>query len=44
MPNCAELRQRVMFMGKEMHNNQVLSDVKMDGAQVVQIFLRPMPK
>ena len=38
--SCEVGRQRVMFLGKELKNDQYLGDVDFDG-NVVQIFLRP---
>ena len=39
--SCESSRQRVMFLGKELKDDQNLGDVDFDG-NVVQIFLRPV--
>lgn len=41
VPNCIVKRQRVMFMGKELKDNQRLDDLKIDDTKVIQVFLRP---
>lgn len=39
---CPENRQRLIFLGKELKNNQqLLIDVGFDDVRVVQVFLRP---
>jgi len=40
IPPCAVERQRVMFVGKELKNHELLGDVGVDTQRVVQIFLR----
>ena len=44
IPVCEETRQRIMFMGRELQNAQLLGEVGVDESKVVQVFLRPMPK
>mmetsp|Transcript_38511 Transcript_38511/g.39196 ORF Transcript_38511/g.39196 Transcript_38511/m.39196 type:complete len:236 (+) Transcript_38511:156-863(+) len=41
IPICEESRQRIMFLGKELQNTQLLGDIGIDEARVVQVFLRP---
>ena len=41
VPNCIVKRQRIMFMGKELKDNQRLDDLKIDDTKVIQVFLRP---
>jgi len=41
VPNCIVRRQRIMFMGKELKDNQKLDDLKIDETKIVQVFLRP---
>jgi len=41
MPKIDEDRQRILFMGKELQNNQILSAVGFDEQKVVQVFMRP---
>lgn len=40
---CAEQRQRLIFLGKELKNAQYLADIGFDENRVVQVFLRPTP-
>lgn len=39
-PVCEESRQRIIFMGKELKNEQILGDVGLDESRVLQVFLR----
>lgn len=42
IPVCEDVRQRVMYMGKELKNNQILSQVGIaDETKVVQVFMKP---
>jgi hypothetical protein len=41
---CEPTRQRVIFMGRELQNAQLLGDLGVDESKVVQIFLRPQSK
>lgn len=41
IPFCDENRQRIMFMGKELKNNNLVSQAGMEDGRVVQVFLRP---
>jgi len=42
IPVCDDTRQRVMFMGKELKNNQTLQQVGIsDETKVVQVFMKP---
>lgn len=41
IPFCDETRQRIMFMGKELKNNNLVSQAGMEDGRVVQVFLRP---
>lgn len=43
IPICEENRQRIMFLGKELQNAQLLGEVGLDDSKVVQVFLRPTP-
>ena len=43
-PVCAVGRQRVMFLGKELRDSELLGTAKIDSTRVVQIFLRPQVK
>jgi hypothetical protein len=38
--SCEERRQRLIFMGKELKNGQILGDIGIDDVRVVQVFLR----
>lgn len=44
IPICEENRQRIMFLGKELQNAQLLGEVGLDDSKVVQVFLRPTPQ
>lgn len=41
IPFCDENRQRIMFMGKELKNSNLVSQAGMEDGRVVQVFLRP---
>lgn len=44
IPICDESRQRIMYMGRELSDAQVLGDIGFDESRVLQIFLRPAAK
>lgn len=39
-----EGKQRIIFMGRELQNGQILRDIGLDEQKVVQVFLRPTAK
>lgn len=39
-PLCDENLQRIIFMGRELQNTQILGEVGLDESRVVQVFLR----
>mmetsp|Transcript_15703 Transcript_15703/g.15049 ORF Transcript_15703/g.15049 Transcript_15703/m.15049 type:complete len:267 (-) Transcript_15703:87-887(-) len=43
IPQCDEIRQRIIFMGQELADAQLLGDVGVDESKVLQVFLRPLP-
>ncbi len=40
--SCEVDRQRVMFLGKELNDDQYLGNMDFEGSKVIQIFLRPV--
>jgi hypothetical protein len=44
MPPCEETQQRIMFMGKELQNQQTIKQAGIDDVKIVQVFLRPVKK
>jgi hypothetical protein len=44
LPVCPVERQRVMFVGKELKNTDILGNVGVDTVRIVQIFMRAEQK
>eukprot|EP01038_Epipyxis_sp_PR26KG_P015924 gene15924-21604_t len=41
LPALAEERQRIIFMGRELQNAQIIGELGLDESKVIQVFLRP---